>query len=64
MNNAVLFLGAQLGVGLMILTQLNMFSIALGAVSVVPVVGYPLAKRFFGWPQLVSYYLFTLGILQ
>ena len=48
----------------MILTQLNMFSIALGAVSVVPVVGYPLAKRFFGWPQLVSYYLFTLGILQ
>ena len=53
LRNAVVFLGGQLGVGLIILTQLNTFSIALGAASVVPVVAYPLAKRVFDWPQLV-----------
>ena len=60
---ATVFLGGQLTAGLGVLTQLNMQSIALGAASVPLVVGYPLAKRFTNWPQLVLGCTFNWGAL-
>lgn len=46
------FLGVQLSAALMILLQLNWLSVAIGALSLLPVVVYPLFKRFTYWPQL------------
>ena len=60
---ATMFLGVQLTAGLGVLTQLNMQSIALGAASVPLVVGYPVAKRFTNWPQLVLGCTFNWGAL-
>ncbi len=48
---AVIFLGAQCLVGLLILLQLNLFSIILGAASLLLVAAYPLMKRITNWPQ-------------
>ena len=48
-RGAVAALAAQLTAGLAILTQLNPFSIALGAASLPLVVAYPLAKRVTDW---------------
>lgn len=48
---AVIFLGAQCLVGLLILLQLNLFSIILGAASLLFVAAYPLMKRITNWPQ-------------
>lgn len=50
---ALSFLGLQLSVGLGILTQLNPYSIVLGASSLSLVVLYPLMKRITYWPQFV-----------
>jgi 4-hydroxybenzoate polyprenyltransferase len=54
---ALTFLGVQLSLGLAVLTQLNWYSILLGASSLCLVGTYPLFKRITYWPQLV------LGIL-
>ncbi|KAI7862895.1 4-hydroxybenzoate polyprenyl transferase [Spinellus fusiger] len=57
-TNAILFLGSQMTIGLGILTQLNTFSIFLGASCVPMSMLYPLLKRYTYWPQLglgVSY---------
>ncbi|KAI5479146.1 4-hydroxybenzoate hexaprenyltransferase [Pseudohyphozyma bogoriensis] len=60
---ALSFLGVQLSVGLGILTQLNLYSIALGASSLSLVVLYPLMKRITYWPQFVLGLAFNWGAL-
>jgi len=57
------FLGLQLSVGLAVLTQLNWYSIFLGAASLSVVVVYPLMKRITYWPQLVLGLAFNWGAL-
>lgn len=52
-KQAVGFLAVQLTGGLAILTQLNYYSIALGAASLSLVVIYPFMKRITYWPQVV-----------
>ncbi|XP_057375065.1 4-hydroxybenzoate polyprenyltransferase, mitochondrial-like [Daphnia carinata] len=61
--NAWVFLGTQLSVGLLILLQLNWYSILLGASSLALVVSYPLMKRVTYWPQLVLGLTFNWGAL-
>lgn len=61
--HATIFLGAQLGVGLGVLTQLNVNSILLGAASLPLVFTYPLAKRFNPIPQLHLGLTFNWGAL-
>lgn len=51
--NALVFLGSQLLLGLAILTQLNTYSIILGACSLPFVVIYPFMKRITYHPQIV-----------
>ncbi|GAA5910191.1 4-hydroxybenzoate octaprenyltransferase [Sporobolomyces salmoneus] len=60
---ALSFLATQLSVGLGILTQLNWYSIALGASSLSLVVLYPLMKRITYWPQFVLGLAFNWGAL-
>ncbi|KAJ8941362.1 hypothetical protein NQ314_010425 [Rhamnusium bicolor] len=63
MKQALMFLGGQLSIGLIILLQLNWYSIFLGASSLGLVVIYPLMKRFTYWPQLVLGFTFNWGAL-
>lgn len=60
---ALRFLGLQLSVGLLILLNLNKYSIGLGAASILPVAVYPLMKRITHWPQLVLGLTFNWGAL-
>jgi len=60
---AVGWLGAQLGLGLGVLMQLNGYSQALGASSLALVVTYPLMKRVTGWPQAFLGLTFNWGAL-
>ncbi|KAJ3041123.1 Para-hydroxybenzoate--polyprenyltransferase, mitochondrial precursor (PHB:polyprenyltransferase) [Rhizophlyctis rosea] len=60
---AIAFLGAQLIVGLAVLTQLNWYSIFLGASSLSVVVAYPLMKRITYWPQAVLGLAFNWGAM-
>ncbi|KAG5442504.1 Para-hydroxybenzoate--polyprenyltransferase variant 2 [Clonorchis sinensis] len=53
LKNAFLFLGFQLSASLLILLQLNWYSICLGLLSILPVTVYPLCKRVTYWPQIV-----------
>ncbi|MCC7427183.1 MAG: 4-hydroxybenzoate octaprenyltransferase [Alphaproteobacteria bacterium] len=62
-RQAILFLTAQLFVGLLILVQLNLFAIALGAASLALVVVYPLMKRITWWPQAFLGLTFNWGAL-
>ncbi|KAI8384678.1 UbiA prenyltransferase family-domain-containing protein [Radiomyces spectabilis] len=62
-TKAIGFLGLQLSVGLAILTQLNLYSILLGASSLSLVVTYPLMKRITYWPQTVLGLAFNWGAL-
>lgn len=62
-RDAFAFLGAQLGVGLLVLTQLNWYSIVLGASSLGIVIAYPLMKRITNWPQFVLGLAFNWGCL-
>jgi 4-hydroxybenzoate polyprenyl transferase len=50
-RQAMLWTGVQLSLSFLILIQLNLPSIVLGIVALVPVVVYPLMKRFTYWPQ-------------
>ncbi|KAJ8925586.1 hypothetical protein NQ315_009426 [Exocentrus adspersus] len=63
LKQAVLFLGGQLSIGLIILLQLNWYSVFLGASSLALVISYPLMKRFTHWPQLVLGFTFNWGAL-
>jgi len=60
---ALVFLAALGVVGLAILLQLNGAAIALGILSLVPVVLYPLAKRVTDFPQAVLGVTFGWGAL-
>ncbi|KAI7900577.1 UbiA prenyltransferase family-domain-containing protein [Cokeromyces recurvatus] len=62
-SKAIGFLGLQLTAGLAILTQLNTYSILLGASSLSLVVIYPLMKRITYWPQSVLGLAFNWGSL-
>ncbi|XP_037945083.1 4-hydroxybenzoate polyprenyltransferase, mitochondrial-like [Teleopsis dalmanni] len=61
--DAIVFLSAQLSLGLLVLLQLNLESILLGACSLGLVVTYPLMKRITYWPQLVLGMAFNWGAL-
>ncbi|XP_023719608.1 4-hydroxybenzoate polyprenyltransferase, mitochondrial isoform X3 [Cryptotermes secundus] len=60
---ALVFLSGQLGLGLLVLLQLNWYSILLGASSLGLVIIYPLMKRVTHWPQLILGMTFNWGIL-
>ncbi|KAF9949039.1 Para-hydroxybenzoate--polyprenyltransferase, mitochondrial precursor (PHB:polyprenyltransferase), partial [Mortierella alpina] len=62
-TQAVAFLGLQLGAGLAVLTQLNLYSILLGASSLTLVATYPAMKRITYWPQVVLGLAFNWGAL-
>jgi len=61
---AKLFLVAQALVGLAVLLQFNLFSIALGMASLLPVAIYPFMKRITAWPQAVLGAAFAWGALM
>ncbi len=60
---AIIFIFAQLGVGLAILLQFNLYAVALGAISLLLVFTYPLMKRITYWPQFVLGLAFNWGAL-
>lgn len=60
---ALVFLSGQLGLGLLVLLQLNWYSILLGASSLGLVIIYPLMKRVTHWPQLILGMAFNWGAL-
>ncbi|CAO3617703.1 unnamed protein product [Cunninghamella echinulata] len=62
-KQAIAFLAGQLTVGLAVLTQLNNYSILLGASSLSLVITYPLMKRITYWPQVVLGLAFNWGAL-
>jgi len=63
LTNAIGFLSAQLGVGLVVLLSLNPTTQILGLASMPLVVAYPLMKRYTNWPQLVLGLTFNWGAL-
>jgi len=60
---AVVFTAAQCAIGLVILLQLNRFSIALGAASLILIAVYPFMKRITWWPQAWLGLTFNWGAL-
>jgi 4-hydroxybenzoate polyprenyltransferase len=60
---AVLYLGLNLSLGLGILTQLNTYTMILGACSLPLVIAYPLMKRFTFYPQAFLGITFNWGAL-
>ncbi|XP_012223925.2 4-hydroxybenzoate polyprenyltransferase, mitochondrial [Linepithema humile] len=60
-KQSVIFLAGQLSLGLLILLQLNWYSIFLGASSLGLVIIYPLMKRITHWPQLILGMTFNWG---
>jgi 4-hydroxybenzoate polyprenyltransferase len=63
-RQAVIFLVAQLLVGLAILLSFNRFTIWLGAASLLLVFTYPLMKRVTYWPQAFLGLTFNWGALM
>ncbi|HEY2034987.1 MAG TPA: 4-hydroxybenzoate octaprenyltransferase [Rhizomicrobium sp.] len=63
-RNAFIFLGAQCFVGLLILLTFNLFTVALGAVSLILIVAYPFMKRITWWPQAWLGLTFNWGALM
>ncbi|CAH8587209.1 unnamed protein product [Schistosoma rodhaini] len=59
---ALLFLAVQLATSLVILLQLNWYSVFLGILSLIPVITYPLFKRVTYWPQLVLGFTLNWGV--
>ena len=62
-RQAIAFLCLQLGLGLVVLLQLNAAAIWLGVASLALVALYPFAKRFTYWPQFVLGLTFNWGAL-
>jgi 4-hydroxybenzoate polyprenyltransferase len=60
---ALVFLVLLCFVGLVVLLQLNWFTVALGASSLLLIAVYPFAKRFTFWPQAVLGLTFKWGAL-
>jgi 4-hydroxybenzoate polyprenyltransferase len=63
-RQAVIFLAAQLLVGLAILLVLNRFTIGLGIASLLLIFTYPLMKRVTYWPQAFLGLTFNWGALM
>ncbi|XP_050441529.1 4-hydroxybenzoate polyprenyltransferase, mitochondrial [Adelges cooleyi] len=63
MFDAWVFLAGQLGISLIVLLQLNLYTIVVGASSLVLVTIYPLMKRVTYWPQFVLGLTFNWGAL-
>ncbi len=63
-RQAIGFLVALLGVGLIILLQMNALTILLGILSLPLIAIYPLMKRFTWWPQLFLGFTFNFGALM
>lgn len=63
MGQAATFLGAQLSVGLAILSTFDTYTVLLASSSLVLVATYPLAKRLVGYPQAVLGLTFNWGAL-
>jgi 4-hydroxybenzoate polyprenyltransferase len=61
--NAVLFMALQGLAGLAVLLQFNLFTVALGMVSLALVAIYPFMKRVTWWPQLFLGLAFSWGAL-
>jgi len=62
-KQSLVFLAGQLSLGLLILLQLNWYSVFLGASSLGLVIIYPLMKRITYWPQLILGMTFNWGAL-
>lgn len=60
-RQALVFLVVLLGLGLLVLLQLNRLAQVLGVASLLLVGLYPLAKRVTWWPQLVMGFTFGFG---
>jgi len=60
---AIAFLVLQLALGLLVLLQLNWFSVVLGALSLAPIAIYPFMKRITDWPQAFLGLTFNWGAL-
>jgi len=63
-NNAIKFLAVNLSLSLGILLSLNLNCIMLGVASMIPVVLYPLAKRYTVFPQAVLGMTFNIGAIM
>jgi 4-hydroxybenzoate polyprenyltransferase len=63
LKQAWLFLAAQSLAGLLILVQLNLFAIEIGAASLVLIAAYPFMKRITWWPQAWLGLTFNWGAL-
>lgn len=63
-QQALLFLGLLLSIGLLILLQLNHLTVLLGLAAIIPVVLYPLMKRITYWPQAFLGITFNWGALM
>ena len=61
MFDALVYTGVQLSLGLLVLLQLNWYSVLLGSASMGLVVTYPLMKRFTYYPQFVLGLAFNWG---
>ncbi len=59
---ALLFLFLLCMVGLLILLQLPIYSWLVGLCAIPLIILYPLAKRYFGWPQFVLGLTFSWGV--
>jgi 4-hydroxybenzoate polyprenyltransferase len=62
-KRALMFLGAELAVGLLILLQFNTFAILVGTASLLLVFPYPYMKRITYWPQAWLGLTFNWGAL-
>ena len=63
LTQAYLFLGLLCLIGLLVLIQFNVFTIVLGASSLLLIAIYPFMKRVTFWPQLVLGFTFKWGAL-
>jgi len=61
---ALVFLGAQALVGLLVLLQFNRFAVLTGIASLMIVAIYPFMKRITWWPQTVLGLAFSWGALM
>ncbi|XP_039255464.2 4-hydroxybenzoate polyprenyltransferase, mitochondrial-like [Styela clava] len=63
-RNAIALLAAQLSLSLGILLTLNTTCIMIGVASMIPVILYPLAKRYTYYPQAVLGLTFNMGAIM
>jgi 4-hydroxybenzoate polyprenyltransferase len=64
LKQALVFLALQLGIGFIILLQLEPLAIKLGVLSLLLVIAYPFMKRITWWPQAFLGLTFNWGALM